>query len=746
MLNVGGCFSPVEMQQAAAERKIQWVWSDGTPAPGLEEMTEVIDVSSNLQRVLLGEHSTVSEVAFRDPNMFVAGEIHNHVEAWNIVLQNYHDKETILGYISRKVNIRDFLRPFNGVFKGIQYDSPSPPKKAFPNHPSCRGFEEFISKEIQSRILTGAVKVWGKVGVAEPPWLVLPLTVEPSKPRLCVDARFLNLWMADTPFSLDKLAEVPRFVYLKSFMTKLDDKAGYDHVLLTEGSRTYVGFEWKGWWFVNATLPFGWKNSPFIYQSIGLAAVSYLRDLGVACSLYIDDRLVGEIFTQEGVWSKPINQRETAFSKRAAESSLYIVCRVLIMLGYTLGLEKCVLVPTGRILFLGLLVDSHLQAFLIPEAKKETFAALRESLISRKASVPVKSLQKMMGKCISFTLAFPGAKFYIREMASAIGSAAGKLDAPLSPSLREELTFWRFLDAWVGHIPWRKEEHVALSISTDASQSRWAAVVHTGSCDLALGDYWEEELRVMNINVKEMWAVAKSLESLPVEVRDCRVDVQVDSQAIIHSWHGRGSRSKDLNRVAQRIFSLVTERNIALSMHYVPSEINAADWFSRRLSRQESMLSPRCWQIVQAEFGGEKGHTLDLMALDSNVMRDRLGRPLKHFTPYPTPGSAGVNVFNQDLRDCDGVMVNAYVFPPFALIFPLLRFLLSQDAVVTVVVPKLSPLPVWWPILKGISQRIIVLAHKGCQDALLFPTKQGFSFRPLSFDLLACRVGSRDQS
>ena len=72
--------------------------------------------------------------------------------------------ETILGYISRKVNIVGFLHPFRGVFKGVQYDS-APPRKAFPNHPSCRGFEEFTSKEIQSSILTGAVKVWGKVGV-----------------------------------------------------------------------------------------------------------------------------------------------------------------------------------------------------------------------------------------------------------------------------------------------------------------------------------------------------------------------------------------------------------------------------------------------------------------------------------------------------------------------------------------------------------------------------------------------------
>ena len=129
-------------------------------------------------------------------------------------------------------------------------------------------------------------------------------------------------------------------------MTKLDDKAGYDHILSTEESRAYVGLEWTGWWFVNATLPFGWKNSPFVNQSIGLAVISYLRDLAVVCSLYVDDRLVGELFTQEGFWSKPFSQREGAVSTRSAESSLDIVCRVLIMLGYTLGLAKCVLIPT----------------------------------------------------------------------------------------------------------------------------------------------------------------------------------------------------------------------------------------------------------------------------------------------------------------------------------------------------------------------------------------------------------------
>ena len=133
---------------------------------------------------------------------------------------------------------------------------------------------------------------------------------------------------------------------------------------------------------------------------------------------------------------------------------------------------------------------------------------------------------------------------------------------------------------------------------------------------------------------------------------------------------------------------------------------------------------------------------LDLMALDSNVQCDRNGTPLRHFSPFVQPHSAGVDVFNQDLSICDGIVVNAYVFPPFCLIGPLLRFLWSQHAVVTILVPKLSPLPAWWPIINAISKLKVLVAEKGCCDALLFPSKQGFQFGKIHFDLWAFRVGN----
>ena len=112
--------------------------------------------------------------------------------------------------------------------------------------------------------------------------------------------------MVDTPFSLETLVGVPRFVYPNSYMSKIDDKSGYDHILLSFNSRQYFGIEWQGWWLVGVTLPFGWKNSPFIYQTVGLGPTIFFRSLGVACSLYIDDRLNGELFALKGFWSRPL--------------------------------------------------------------------------------------------------------------------------------------------------------------------------------------------------------------------------------------------------------------------------------------------------------------------------------------------------------------------------------------------------------------------------------------------------------
>ena len=61
---------------------------------------------------------------------------------------------------------------------------------------------------------------------------------------------------------------------------------------------------------------------------------------------------------------------------------------------------------------------------------------------------------------------------------------------------------------------------------------------------------------------------------------------------------------------------------MSLALQYVPSDKNPADMPSRSLSKSDATLSRRSWLIVDQLFGGMSGHTLDLMALDSNAMED----------------------------------------------------------------------------------------------------------------------------
>ena len=131
------------------------------------------------------------------------------------------------------------------------------------------------------------------------------------------------------------------------------------------------------------------------------------------------------------------------------------------------------------------------------------------------------------------------------------------------------------------------------------------------------------------------------------------------------------------------------------------------------------------------------------MSWDSNVYRDWRGSPVKHFTSYPTPGSSGVDGFNQtcnqDLSVCDGNRVNTYVFPKFSLIGPLLRFLalecscygsrsIDVSSTRVVVVMKYFVHPQCFGGREGII---------GCAP---FPSKDGFIPGSSPYTLLAFKI------
>ena len=148
----------------------------------------------------LAVKASVRDLRFRNPVCFRASNIHNFITRWEEVLTGQEKRAEILSYLRDGVDVNSFFAPYKGDFQGKFYDSPIPPSACFPNSKSCEEFTDFISSTISQRLANGSISVWGKVGECTPPYLVMPLTVEATKPRLCHDERFLNLWVKDSPF------------------------------------------------------------------------------------------------------------------------------------------------------------------------------------------------------------------------------------------------------------------------------------------------------------------------------------------------------------------------------------------------------------------------------------------------------------------------------------------------------------------------------------------------------------------
>ena len=177
---------------------------------------------------------------------------------------------------------------------------------------------------------------------------MLPLTVEPSKPRLCNDDRFLNLWIEDRPFSLDSVQHLPKYVDKGFYQTVCNDKSGYDHIKLHPTSLTYFGFQWGGWFFVSECIPFGWRSSAYIYHTTGLV-VSFppLWSWNIPSSLYIDDRHNGQL-SFPGVTLPSAYQTLASGDEVNFALALFLTSYILTSIGYLIGLAKSKLTPPKR--------------------------------------------------------------------------------------------------------------------------------------------------------------------------------------------------------------------------------------------------------------------------------------------------------------------------------------------------------------------------------------------------------------
>ena len=188
---------------------------------------------------------------------------------------------------------------------------------------------------------------------------------------------------------------------------------------------------------------------------------------------------------------------------------------------------------------------------------------MRDELLGS-SFAPVKSLQRFARKALSFNLAIPTCKRYVREVFKSIGAVAknSKISVPVQGPLRQELREWTFLDNWSGHLLCQSEHHLSVTMFSDASQIAWGAVLVKDGLSQQIRHYWIK--LEGDINALEPRALCNTLISFLPSIRNARIDVWTNNVTFPAAWENGGCLSSLVKKEFKNIEQMRRAENFAL--------------------------------------------------------------------------------------------------------------------------------------------------------------------------------------
>ena len=110
------------------------------------------------------------------------------------------------------------------------------------------------------------------------PHTLLPLSVERTKPRCCLDGGCIKCISPDKiPCKLDCITEALKSSKENCYYVKYDDSNGFMHIFLNQWSQRYCGIQFGNLVFQATALPFGLTQSPGRFQALNNVAVNFLN-------------------------------------------------------------------------------------------------------------------------------------------------------------------------------------------------------------------------------------------------------------------------------------------------------------------------------------------------------------------------------------------------------------------------------------------------------------------------------------
>ena len=498
----------------------------------------------DFKSILHDEVSTLPQKVQREEKGFMVGSLGLCEIFWEKeILSDHPNKQLLLSWL-QGVRIELFFNQFTReVYKGKKVEAKNPTPIQLKNYVPTE-FASWVNTTIKEYKRIQMLVPWSEVRRENEnllPDLILPLGIEPQKPRLLWDARYLNLFCKQCPFSLDGVDKVRVIGWEKMYLFKIDHKSGYLHVPFHRESWKYLGVEWENEILVFTCLAFGGSICPVIYHSLSDATTKYLRKLDIPGLTYIDDTLGGTPIFNKG--------KSPEVQLASARRACYVTTLVMFCAGYFLN-KKCIFEPVMRIPYLGIECDTENLMFWIPEEKMKKLVFLISAILKKGVSNFVE-LEKIVGKCRSMSIAVPAAALYTRAQYKTLKEEErphkrGETKTIyIVGDLKEELEMWLKLATKLNGATWRKPSNIRLAVQgfSDSSSRRTAGVFTTlEQKQFVCAEELSGTDLNRHINKQEGIALRNSIETVclnfPKQIKGlgvlCRVDIKAKSSRPIY--------------------------------------------------------------------------------------------------------------------------------------------------------------------------------------------------------------------
>ena len=396
--------------------------------------------------------------------------------------------------------------------------------------------------------------------------------------------------------------------------------------------------------------------------------MSFLRENGIRCILYVDDFLI-------------------CGQRNVIEQNILFVIKTLEKLGWNINYKKSCLCPGESIEFLGLIIE-NVDGNPILKVPKQKIAKIRKDIkrLLNAGVATARVLAKVTGQCLFICRAVLPGKLMLRNVYRLLKTRiTWETKLSITEEVKKDLLWWySCLETWNGRSILCAE--IDGQLVTDASHVGWGGHYK----DLETQGSWDPYMAHQHSNVREMCAVLLSLKAFRPVLQGKTIQILSDNITTVAYINHMGGPVQELTNIAKAIWKEVVSNNTTIVARHLSGRLNTqADLLSRMRDKHEWMISRPLFTLLDSVWGP---HTIDRFASMTSAQL-----PLYN-TRYLDPNGMSVDALAQ--RDWGGH--NNYVNPPFRLLDKVLDVVVAQSAQATLIAPAWPAQP-WFRRLQRMA-------------------------------------------